>query len=149
MTRIFAMAFSAFAVAATGASAGDVRRAADALGLVGVWAEADCQQPASPANTHEIWALEADGTLTQTYDIGSGMMNHYRFDQAELVGGDKVVLDGVFLGNGHHQHITLEKQDGKQRILANQDTTDGRALVNDGVISANGATTRWFTKCGR
>jgi hypothetical protein len=147
MNRIFAGCLFAFLVVATRSNAGDVNKAAEAFGLIGEWAEVDCGQPASPANAHDFWALDAGGAVTEAIDIGSGYPNHYRFDQAELVGGDKIVFDGVFLGNGHGQHPILEKQGGKVRVYSNQDMTSGRMLVDHAVISFNGAPSSWFIKC--
>jgi hypothetical protein len=149
MARILAWSLFVFLLIATDSSAAEVKTAASAFGLIGTWAKVDCNQPASAANVQEIWAFDTNGALTETIDAGSDYATHYRFDQGQLVGDDKLSLDGVYLGDGHGQHVLLEKLAGKLHTYGSQNTTTGQVLVDRGVISGNGQATSWLAKCSQ
>ena len=149
MKRVLTAAMLVFTVPAAQADAegAGVKDAVAAFGLLGTWAHVDCGQPASSANDYDIWTLEADGTLTETDNGGPDYKTQYRNTQARMIGDDRIAIDGVFLGDGHGQHLVLERRGDKQRVFESQDTTTGTMLIASGAFVDGGAATDWYVKC--
>lgn len=147
MNRVFTTSLAVLLLIATEAKASDLTEAVTMFGLDGRWTSGDCGQPASASNDFDVWTLQNDGSVTEDEDAGSAYQSHYRFYHGELIGDDKIALDGVWLGNGHAQHLVIEKQGDKQRTYSNRDTTAGRDLIVDGVIQSQGKSVDWYAKC--
>ncbi len=123
-----------------------VQEAAQRFGLIGMWS-VDCNQPASPDNTHDTYALESDGSVSLVYDAGPSMQqNRYSWTQGNIIQPDEIQMDGVFLGDGVAQHTVLQKNDaGQVRVFGNVDGT-GKILVQNGAFPHGGAPP-WSNKC--
>ena len=149
MKRIVAATMFVLALSAPAARAqtSGARQAADAFGLLGTWARVDCGRPASGANDYDVWTLDADGTLVETNDGGADYTSRYRFEQARMIGDDKIAIEGVYVGTGDRQRIVLAKQGDQQRTFESQDLTTGKMLIVNGAFASNGAQTAWYAKC--
>ena len=150
MKQILAASLLAITLSAAPAlaKASDAGETATTFGLVGVWAHVDCARPADGTNDHEIWALEADGSLSETDDGGFDYKTYYHYTQAQIIGEDRISVDGVYLGDNHLQHVVLVKQGDKQRVYESKDASTGQMLIIDGIFVNGGAHTDWYTKCG-
>jgi hypothetical protein len=132
-------------VMAGAAQATPTQDAARSFGLIGVWAD-DCSQPASRDNEYDTYELSADGSIREMYAWGAGTgTNNYRWTNAQLVGPDRIVMDGVFFGNGLGQHVVMVRQGNRARVLESRDST-GRLLVVNGAFPSGGVS-GWQTKC--
>jgi hypothetical protein len=147
MTRLLVSLPCVLLLAVGHAGAQGVSDAVSASRLMGDWAQADCNQPPSHDNEFEHFTFDPDGALSQVLDAGADYQSRYRFEQVQLMDDGMIALDGVYLGNNHVQHLVIEIQDGRLRTYSNLDVTTGRALVDNGVITANGRPTSWHGRC--
>lgn len=113
-------------------------------GFLGEWA-VRCGAPASPSNVHRRAFISASGEPGFTEWLGENFAeNVYRILAAER-DGNQVVLD-IELNGKITQRLTMIREDGRIRTLTNE-LGDGRVVVKNGKIVANGAPTPWLTLC--
>lgn len=140
-----AAGFASLALAGAASAATPVQQAALDFGLIGAWAD-DCSRPPSQDNEYDYYTLAPDGSVKEQYAWGPGSgTNNYSWTAAQRVGSDRLVMDGVFFGNGLGQHTTMQKRGNQIRVLENRDST-GRLLVVNGQFPSGG-TSGWQTKC--
>jgi len=124
-----------------------VQQAAQAFGLIGTWA-ADCNQPPSTDDEHDVYALESDGTVSLVYDDGPDVQpNRYSWTQAVLIDQNTLQMDGIFYGDNLAQHTVLQKNDsGQMRVYGNVDGS-GKILVQNGAFTGGPGGPAWVSKC--
>jgi len=140
-----ACGLASLVLAGAAAAATPVQQAARDFGLIGAWAD-DCSRPASRDNEYDVYAFGQDGSVKERYAWGPGAgTNNYSWTSAQRVGPDRLVMDGVFFGNGLGQHTTMQKRGNHVRVLENRDSS-GRLLVVNGRFPSGGVS-GWQTKC--
>jgi hypothetical protein len=133
----------AFSASPCFAAATDVRQVVEAAGLMGEWSP-DCSAPASYENPHEIIA-EQDGVLTSWIAMG-GNDTKYRFVSGRPLGNGDWEFGTVFEGDGRGVQLTYRVDRDRQTTWRSVDA-DGRVLVEDNRITANGEIVPWYQRC--
>ena len=149
LAAIFGFALPALASAqpsdSTKQPSESTKRAVLDFGLIGVWAGA-CDEPATPINNHATYALSSSGAITLTYDAGERYEpTRYAIVNAEIVADDKIALREDYLNEKQTLEILVRKDKGRIRVWTSK-STDGRVLVQDGVIT-NNRETLWLQRC--
>ena len=125
-----------------------VQQAAQAFGLIGTWA-ADCNQPPSTDDEHDVYALESDGTVSLVYDDGPDVQpNRYSWTQAVLI-DQKHAADGWHLlwRQSRPAHGAAARIDsGQMRVYGNVDGS-GKILVQNGAFTGGPGGPAWVSKC--
>jgi hypothetical protein len=126
------------------AAAQDAAATLRKFGLLGDFSKA-CDQPPSPANSRTLYRAQPDGTVTLTYDMGSGQ-SEYVIHAAKVLSPAVVLLDETSAAGMPFQVIL--NLDGKRiRVIESRDPKSGRAFVAGGVITGNGRETGWEDRC--
>ena|SRR5579871_524540 len=142
---VLAGALASLALAGAAAAATPVQQASLDFGLIGAWAD-DCSRPPSRDNEYDYYTLGSDGTVKELYAWGPGSgTNNYSWSAAQQIGPDRLVMDGIFFGNGLGQHATLLRRGNQMRVLESRDSS-GRILVVNGQFPSGGVS-GWQTKC--
>lgn len=135
-----AAAFSTPALAQTAAAA-----ALEEIGFYGNWA-IQCGQPAGPRNILRSAYVSAKGEPGFAETVASDLpANTYRVLDAIRDGTNQIVLD-VELNDNARQRLRMVFDDKRIRTL-NNETPDGKMLVENGAVVATGTRTPWLTRC--
>ena len=137
LARGLIFAFLAIA-ACSAARAQSVENVFREFGLIGTWA-ANCSRPAgSGGNTYTIYGVEADGTVTLTYDSGGqGSQTVNVILRAERRGDDRI---GYLQENRNTKaqiEIELVLRDNTIKVWTSRRTT-GEVLVREGKFGSGG-----------
>jgi hypothetical protein len=130
-------------LAAIGALAGTARAetAPNVLaqaGLLGRWAD-DCSQPAGGANTHTIYAIDAEGRATLTYDSGPQyLQTSYTIPTATRIARDRVLYEHVNRRTGELLTVVLVVTPTHIRVWSSRVST-GKVLVANGKFASGAA----------
>lgn len=134
--------------------ASDVGDIAARFDLIGEWADHDCNQGPSVNNVHEFFKLTADGSITESDTWMYAPNNSYRWDQAQVIGPEKIALDGIYFDNSRkknptqeRERIILEKKGKYMRTFSMMSPDNGKVLVINGVSVLNRERTEWYIKC--
>jgi hypothetical protein len=117
------------------------------FGFFGEWA-IRCDRPAAPNNVMRRAYLSASGEPGFSEDLGSNAaVNTYRILDVRAASSNEIVLD-IELNNERRQTLTMMLDGQRIRTLRNE-LPDGRVLVNEGSVVANGAKTPWLNLCAK
>lgn len=117
------------------------------LGFFGTWA-VHCDEPPAPQNVFRTAYVSAAGEPGFSESLGAGLSeNIYRILDAQRDGDNQLVLS-VELNDGLRQQLTMVVDRERQRVrtLSNR-LAEGKELVKNGAVTANGARTPWLTRC--
>ena len=136
--RALLVASSAFSIGAV-ARAQSVENVFREFGLIGAWAE-NCAQPAGTqgGNTYTIYAVEADGTVTLTYDSGARVAKTVNVIlRAERRGDDKIAYFQENRSSKAQIEIELVLRNDRIKVWTSRRAT-GETLVRDGKFASGG-----------
>lgn len=117
------------------------------LGFFGTWA-VRCDEPPGPQNVFRTAYVSAAGEPGFSESLGAGLAdNIYRILDARQDGENQLMLS-IELNNGIRQQLTMvvDRERLRVRTLTNR-LADGKELVKNGAVAANGARTPWLTRC--
>jgi hypothetical protein len=107
-------------------------------GLLGRWA-GDCSQPASGQNIYTIYAIDAQGRATLTYDSGPGFqLTRYTIPNARRIAQGRVSYDHVNQRTGEVLNVVLAVTPTQIRVWSSR-LRDGKVLVANGKFASGGA----------
>lgn len=114
------------------------------FGFFGEWATR-CDRPASTGNVKRSTYVSASGEPGFSESLGA-TRNIYRILDARTAGN--VVALEVELNDTIRQILTMRRDGDRIRTIRNQ-LADGRVLVDDGKVVANGMATPSLKLCGK
>lgn len=115
-------------------------------GVLGRWAD-NCGQPASGRNTHTIYAMDAQGRATLTYDSGPEyQQTRYTIPRAWRVAAGRVSYDHVNLRTGEVLNVVLAVTPTHIRVWSSR-IRDGKILVAGGKFTSNGIASPLQQRC--
>jgi len=132
---------------ATAATPAETAAILEPLGFFGTWA-VRCDEPPAPQNVFRTAAVSAAGEPGFSESLGAGLTeNVYRILDAQQDGDNQLILS-VELNSGTRQQLTMvvDRERLRVRTLTNR-LADGRELVKNGTVAANGERTPWLTRC--
>lgn len=132
--------------------------ALERFGLTGVWSTT-CDQPPTAKNFREIYSKDKDGQARRELDFGAGFPIAVTFvDRAEIVSPStiKLVVRNADPSLGKFNILITEvvwmkesdsqTKDIRIRGLSSK-VSDGRVLVQDGILLSIGKPSFWKYKC--
>ena len=124
-----------------------VRRAVEAAGLMGAWAE-DCSKPPAPDNAWETFTVDMDGYVIDTDYEGTDGTPMY-VTRASRKG--PLVSFRVEVELGLPQlDMVYRLEGGRMRTWSSRDPEEGGYLIRNGRwVGPDTRETRWLTKCER
>lgn len=145
MKMLLGAALALSVVLAPVAHAGSLRQTLQDFGFVGSWAK-DCGRPADRENVWREITLTEDGARF-TESLGAGFVpSSYRVLAAARRGPDTIVLS-IELNGKIEQDLTMVRHGDRIRTMVNQPAGSSDPVVQDGVVTANGLSTPWLTRC--
>ena len=117
------------------------------LGFFGTWA-GRCEEPPGPQNVFATAYVSAAGEPGFSESLGAGLAdNIYRILDARQDGENQLMLS-IELNSGIRQQLTMvvDRERLRVRTLTNR-LADGKELVKNGAVTANGARTPWLIRC--
>jgi hypothetical protein len=119
------------------------------FGFFGRWSS-QCDRPPSPANGLRTTSVTAAGTVRFREHFGRGFRdNVYEVLAAERIAADQVSIR-VKLNRQATQDLVMAMDDGRLRTMVNRPLDGqnaGRAVVEDGQVTASGTPTPWMSRC--
>jgi len=123
-------------------SAASEKAALSKAGVLGTWAM-DCSQPPSTSNYYMDYAVDSDGTATETQRTGSSSVRRIR--NTEVIGSQSL-LYSYFDEDGEQLSI-LTFRDGDRKKSWWSVGKEGTAYIIDGKFVPGGNSVPWFNKC--
>ena len=134
------------ALAEPTAPAGSVGQTLTEFGFMGSWAQ-DCDRPPAIDNVWREASPTGDGGVLFTESLGENFKpSAYRVLTAHRKSSDTVVLS-IELNGTIHQDLTMVLRDERIRTMVNRPKDSKEAMVENGVIRANGLATPWLKHC--
>lgn len=132
--------------AAPGAGAQTVGNVLAEAGLLGRWAS-DCSRPPERGNVHTIYAADAAGEVTLTYDHGTGYTPTVnRLLSARQIEANRVAYFQENKANGARIDIVVNVTATHLRVWSSI-RSDGQVLVRDGKFASDGVESPLQTRC--
>jgi hypothetical protein len=130
------------------AAADSVQGTLKEFDFFGVWSP-ECDLPAAPGNSLREVTANDQGQVRFTESFGKEYdPNVYVVLDAKRVNSSTFILR-IELNGATRQDLTMVREPGRVRTVANQRVTDGSFVVKDGMVVANGNATPWMVHCAR